>query len=142
MTDLRILITGSRNWTDRDKLEVELIDYVSDVMAFKQLTSVTVVDGAAKEGADAMAHAWAAYMRYQTERHPADWRPGGKYDSRAGFKRNQKMVDLGADICFAFVMPCIKPGCNRGKPGHDSHGTTHTIEAARAAGIEVKVIRP
>lgn len=142
MRDLRILITGSRDWIDRDKLEVELIDYIGDIMAFEQLSSVTIVDGAATSGADAMAHAWAAYMRYNTERHPADWRPNGKFDKTAGFKRNSKMVELGADIVFAFIMPCSKPDCKRGEPGHDSHGTANTIKSARAAGIEVKEIRP
>ncbi len=46
------------------------------------------------------------------------------------------MVDLGADICVAFIMPCCKPE-HADQPPHASHGTDHCKNLARRAGITV-----
>ena len=43
-----------------------------------------------------------------------------------GFARNQEMVDLGADLCVAFI-----------QVGAMNKGTWHCATAARAAGIPV-----
>jgi hypothetical protein len=56
------------------------------------------------------------------EKHPADWNQFGKC---AGFLRNYQMVQKGADLCIAFIVP------------GQSNGTMHTVEAARAVGIPV-----
>ena len=54
---------------------------------------------------------------------PASW---SEHGNRAGFLRNEKMVNLGADVCLAF---------QRDK----SKGTQITIDLARAAGIPTYV---
>lgn len=67
------------------------------------------------------------------ERHPVtsrEWRPqgpNGPVDRTAGHRRNQRMVDLGADVCLAFL-----------KHGERNAGTRDCIRRARAAGIEVR----
>lgn len=54
------------------------------------------------------------------EPHPADW----SWGNGAGMHRNQEMVDLGADVCLAFI---------RGK----SSGTRDCADKAAKAGIPV-----
>lgn len=130
----RILITGSRTWTDEGVVDRALRDAWR---ALRDQGPVVLVVGACPQGADEIAERiWRSRGAGEVERHPADWDRDGR---GAGFKRNQKMVDLGADLCLAFAAPCVKPGCARGEPGHPSHGTQHTIDAARKAGIPVRV---
>ena len=140
MADFRVLITGSRNWLSAHTIDVTLDELLAEH------GTLTVVHGACREGADKMAHNWALSVRHASsfaavtiETHPAIWRPGGKYDKSAGFKRNAEMVVAGAAICLAFVMPCTDPKCRR--PGaHGSHGASHCAQLAEAAGIETRRI--
>jgi 3-keto-L-gulonate-6-phosphate decarboxylase len=81
---------------------------------------VTVVHGGAK-GADTIAAELATGFGMKVEAHLADWQA---YHRAAGPLRNQKMVDLGADICLAFLMP-------------DSKGTADCISKAEKAGIPI-----
>lgn len=124
MTGMRILITGSRGWTD----EVAIIDALLTVTdGVYNNDSITVVHGGAA-GADTLAgEAAARYLPGCTiEVHQPAWQADGRFDRGAGFKRNQKMVDLGADYCLAFKL-------------NDSRGTAHCISRAAAAGIKVLV---
>jgi hypothetical protein len=115
----RILITGSRTWTDRDTIWRVLGDTVAPI----DITRETVlVSGACPRGADALAEDWARRYGLTVERHRANWQLEGK---RAGFIRNARMVNLGADICLAF----IKDG---------SRGASHTARLAEEAGIETR----
>jgi len=82
-----------------------------------------LVSGACPTGADAMAEAIWRKQGYAVEKHPANWEAHGK---RAGFLRNQEMVDLGADVCFGFIR-------------NGSRGASHTVARARAAGIPTHV---
>lgn len=97
----RILITGSRDWPEeqKDTIELALVLYLSNVEGGEE---VTVVHGGAR-GADVMAGELAKGMNLQVEVHALtkkDWDRDGK---KAGFIRNSKMVELGADICLAFI---------------------------------------
>jgi hypothetical protein len=122
----RILITGSRNWTDRDAILNALVQAVTE---FGNARDLTLVHGACPTGADQIAHElWTGHLsRFNhVERHPADWQQFGR---GAGPKRNQEMVDLGADICLAFMNP-------------GSRGTADCVRRAEKAGIPVRVFRP
>jgi hypothetical protein len=85
-------------------------------------SEVTVVHGGAK-GADTIAAEFAKAFGMKVEAHLADWQA---YHRAAGPLRNQKMVDLGADICLAFLMP-------------DSKGTADCIRKAKKAGIPITI---
>jgi hypothetical protein len=133
---MRILITGSRNWTDRQTLCQVLLDLCWDLDK-----SVPVIVHGAAPGADSLAAWWANATGRKSEAHPADWeracdnnchhkprtKNGKPYCPMAGHLRNQKMVDLGADICLAFPMP-------------GSRGTWDCVRRAEQAGIPVKII--
>ena len=60
----------------------------------------------------------------RTELHPAEWM---KYGKKAGYLRNKKMVDLGADFTIAFW---------DGK----SNGTHNTLELSREASIPCRIV--
>lgn len=96
-----------------------------------------IVHGQCPTGADKMADDWAQARGVEVERHPADWQ---KHHAGAGFIRNAKMVELGANICIAFVRVCTRPKCARPGP-HGSHGATDAAAKARRAGIPIMRIK-
>lgn len=116
----RVLVTGSRDWTDRIAIADALLEcrdgVVSDVPR-----RMLLVSGACPTGADRIAEEYAAKWGWLVERHPADWTRHGK---AAGPRRNAEMVDLGAEVCLAF----IKNG---------SRGASHAAGLAEKAGIRV-----
>lgn len=114
---MRILITGSRNLTDHTLVERVLAHYTNGIPAH----TVTVVSGGCPSGADRFAEQYARQHGFRVEVHPADWNAHGR---AAGPKRNQQMVDLGADVVLAFPLP-------------GSRGTAHCMAAARRAGLTV-----
>jgi hypothetical protein len=89
----RLLVTGSRDWTDLATIRAALTE------RFHPRT--ILVHGACPRGADAMAnHVWRQ-LGGLVEPHPAMWQKHGK---AAGPIRNEHMVKLGADVCLAFIM--------------------------------------
>jgi len=108
----RILVTGSRTWSHLGQLRTVLARW------YQQHPDAVLVHGDAK-GADRLAASMWAQWGGRTEAHPADWTTHGR---RAGPLRNRHMVDLGADVCLAFI---------RG----GSAGASHTASLAEAAGI-------
>lgn len=77
-------------------------------------------------GADSMAATIWLKLGGTVEPHEADWYPvrlHGVKDAQAGFKRNQAMVDMGANLCIAFIRD-------------DSRGASHAAKRAEAAGIK------
>lgn len=127
----RILVTGSRDWTDAELLHDALCHAV-----YQQVPAV-IVHGACPTGADAMASFWArryAHIGLTEEPHPAAWKLNGR---SAGPLRNAAMVSLGADLCLAFISPCSSPRCRRADP-HPSHGASGCADLAERAGIPVR----
>lgn len=117
MTMRRILVTGSRNWDQPDVIYRALSDLALDGPAL-------LVHGGAS-GADQIAGRAARQLGWEREIHPARWRANGIYNPQAGLLRNRHMVELGADLCLAF----IKDG---------SRGATHCAQLAEQYGIPVR----
>jgi hypothetical protein len=109
---MRVLITGSRDWSDLDAIASALVGYLIDD------PNAVLVSGACPSGADSMAEQLWEMWGGTVERHPANWKLG----KSAGILRNNEMVDLGADVCLAFRK-------------NYSRGTTHCANAATMAGI-------
>jgi hypothetical protein len=141
---MRVLITGSRTWTDRRLLYTTLsreivlahqwekgVDGQGNFVDWIPPDDFVLVTGACPTGADVIARDWMIGWDKMPEEHPADW---DKYHKTAGFFRNEVMVNLGADLCIGFLMRCIKRGCTRGA-AHWSHGTVHTLGLCDEAGI-------
>lgn len=128
---MRVLITGSRDWTDIGTLHAALNNTYG---TWKENSSddpeFVVVHGAAR-GADTMADEWAHNLgcvesRVTREPYPADWE---RYGRAAGHKRNQEMLDTSIDLVLAF-------------PLGRSPGTRGCVRLAKKAGIPVKQFQP
>jgi hypothetical protein len=133
---MRILVTGSRDWTDRDAVyralnwacESYRLNFKPDRYGntMPDPSKVTVVHGHCRTGADAIADDWCVSAFLEPERHPADWNgPAGK---GAGFARNAEMVASGVDLCLAFIK-------------NNSKGATHAAQLAQKAGIRTIIVR-
>jgi hypothetical protein len=116
----RLLITGSRTWVDIDSIREQF-----KLVYAKYGKNVTIVSGGCKNGADFLCEQLAKQAGWVVETHPANWNELGK---SAGFKRNQQMVDLGADACLAFI-------------ADNSKGATHCSTKAIEANIPTKILR-
>jgi hypothetical protein len=116
---VRILVTGSRKFTDRRVILRALFDTVAEWGD----AVPTIVHGDAP-GADQLAKKIARKHCWPTEPHPADWETHGR---SAGPRRNIEMVKLGADICLAFL-----------QNGEKNVGTRHCATLAEQAGIPVR----
>lgn len=146
---MRILVTGSRDWADDQALAYHLGQAAWDAVGHGRLT---IIHGACPRGADAMADRWARHHGFPVETHPADWdhcadtcppahrvtkRPGDvdhpgeqpDYCPTAGPRRNQHMVDLGADVVVAFLVK-----------GARNAGTRDCMRRATAAGLEPREV--
>lgn len=114
---LRVLITGSRDWTRGDLIEGLL----------RRLTPGSVIVHGGASGADSMGEYIVSRSdgALSSEVHRADWSQGRK----AGPVRNSKMVALGADFCVGF-------------PLESSKGTWDCAWKAQRAGIPTYICVP
>lgn len=140
MTIARILITGSRSWSDAQLLADVLSDTWHDATQLGHEAIVIVHGGA--DGADTLAGLWAQGNGLEEEVHHADWGTcgpdcspghrktrarGGEYCPTAGHRRNQHMLDAGADLVVGFQR-------------NNSRGTADCLRRARAGGLPVRHI--
>lgn len=109
---MHVLITGGRNFDNRELLETTL-----DAVHASVPLSV-LIHGAAN-GADTFAGEWASRKGIEVVAYPADWK---RYGRGAGPIRNRAMLELAPDLLVAF------PG---GK------GTADMIFAAEKTGIPI-----
>lgn len=114
---IRILITGSRDWSDFEAVKRAINDATADFQPW----DIVIIHGNCPTGADKIADEYGKQQGFSIESYPADWSKGRK----AGPLRNQQMVDRGADICLAF-------------PQGKSYGTRGCMKMAERAGIPVR----
>lgn len=141
---VRVLVTGSRSWRDRETLADALLGTWHDgTQVISAEAQFLVVHGDCPDGADALAKQWAIDNGLNHEAHPADWSApcdatcppehrkvssrNGEYCPLAGHRRNQLMVDMSADLVLAFHR-------------NGSRGTADCIRRATTAGIPVHTI--
>ncbi len=125
MRPYRILVTGAREVSARDRAYVENVIYLAALSALNAGRQVVIVQGRCPAGgvdrvAEEIAEAGGGLV---SEPHPADWDHLGR---RAGPVRNGEMVAAGADICLAFPAP-------------RSTGTWDCLTKAGKAGIHTRI---
>jgi Protein of unknown function (DUF2493). len=90
---MRVLICGSRNYDDKETLNLTL-DGLRSIY-----TITDVIEGEAR-GADTLARLWAESHGLSVHPFPADWKKHGK---AAGYIRNRQMLDEGKpELIVAF----------------------------------------
>lgn len=113
---MRILVTGSRNWTDTSKIKEVLNEY-------NNFDYPILIHGNAR-GADSIADNIAKQFGWAVISESAEWQ---KYGKAAGHIRNQKMIIAHRpNVVLAF-------------PLGESKGTRGCIKLASDAGIMVRV---
>ncbi len=118
---LRLLITGSRSWTDQVLIGQVLREVWKD---YGEPADAVMVNGRCPRGADKLGEIEWRRMGLSVEPYPAEWDKYPHY--AAGAIRNKQMVETGADVCVAFMV-------------EGSTGTSGCIELAEDAGIPVRL---
>jgi hypothetical protein len=121
---LRLLVCGSRTWTDSALLahtvEQEVVEHGQD------RGGVVLIEGDAR-GADRLAGALAKARGWQLEVYPADWQRHGR---AAGPRRNARMLRQGhPERVIAFTDDLA-----------GSRSTADMVRRARGAGLPVLVV--
>ena len=123
--EMRIIVAGSRNFSDFDFLCSSLDSLISDHPGYK----IVIVSGTA-HGADEMGEKYAVMNGFDVAKFPAQW---DLYGKRAGFIRNQEMLDyILSDGAFPYLL-AFWDG--------ESKGTKHMLSIAAKAGISKKIIK-
>lgn len=138
---MKILICGSKSFTDKEYLFATCLDIISRNQYLLEISTadMEIVSGKNPKGADFYGEQFAKKHKIRVKEFPAKWddltavptiigttKNGKQYNKLAGFNRNQEMIDYISDdpnsICIAFRV--------EGSPG-----TTDTIKRAKKAGI-------
>ncbi len=113
----RLLVTGSRDWSDVEVIATEL-QFVAG-----KYNNVVLVSGHAI-GADRIAEDIAVSLGWVVEIHEPDWKLHGQ---SAGFKRNTTMLDTDVQAVLAFHKD-------------NSKGTADTIKKAKERKVPTRVL--
>ena len=119
---MRILVCGSRDYSDESRVRIVLDWYLA-----KHDDDLIIIEGGAP-GADTFAKEWADGHGTDYMHFPAKWT---KYQKRAGYIRNQRMLDVGRpELVVAFFTD----------PANPSRGTSMMLDIATKAGVRTKIV--
>ena len=113
---MKIIIAGSREFTDYELLKEKLNEIIGDK------NDIEIVSGMAR-GADLLGVKYADELGYEIKKFPAEW---DKYGKSSGYKRNEQMAKY-SDSCVCFW---------DGK----SKGTKHMIDLSNKYGLKTFVV--
>lgn len=120
MSQKRVIVCGSRTWTNAELIKEVLSELPS---RFNVLPSDIVILYGAAKGADTLAAQEADWLHFDLWKFPANWETEGKL---AGYKRNDRMLAEHPDLVIAFW-------------DGRSRGTNHMILISKKAGVPVEV---
>jgi hypothetical protein len=95
---VRVLVTGSRDWHDRLRVNEELADILFEA---PEGETITVIHGGCPSGADKIASEFTQAAGWQEKVYLPNWSEHGR---KAGPIRNKQMVQDGFDYCLAFIL--------------------------------------
>jgi hypothetical protein len=127
---MRVLVCGGRDYSNQSHM-------FGVLSRFHAETPISVLIHGAAQGADRMAATWAKISGVLVYAYPASWSDishpdalirhtasGRPYDARAGYRRNQIMLERGRpELVLAFS---------------GGRGTLDMIKRAKAAGLTVR----
>ena len=126
MKELRVIIAGSRDFSDYELLKKSAIEIITKKTMLLDLTRI--VSGGAR-GADILGERFANEMGLEISRFIPDWDGLGK---RAGYVRNAEMAKFAVEDDSYGVLIAFWDGKSR--------GTKHMIDLAKRYGLEVHVV--
>ena len=124
--ELRVIIAGSRDFTDYQLLKEKCADLIS--LHNPGTLPVRIISGTAR-GADRLGEQFAKQENYLLSRFPADW---GKYGRSAGYRRNVEMAKFAIEDGNKGLLIAFWDG--------KSKGTKWMIDIAKRYGLDVEVI--
>lgn len=116
----RIIVAGSRNFTDKERLYNVLDNRLADIK-----DGVEIISGHCR-GADILGEQYAKEHNIPLVLFPAEW---GKYGKKAGYIRNDKMARYASE----------KDGILIAFPVGEARGTKMMIRLAHNYGLETDV---
>lgn len=120
----RVIVAGGRDFNDYNLMSQKLCKIFMNLIA--QGDRIEIVSGTAG-GADKLGERFAKDNQHSLRQFPANWRPEGKFDRGAGFKRNDQMAQYATHLVAFWD----------GK----SRGTAHMIRTAEEYKLNVRIIR-
>jgi hypothetical protein len=117
---MRVLITGSTTWTNREAIR----------SALAQLPAASTVVTGDTDGVDAIAIEIASELGLRVKAMRKTTSDHERYPDAPWKGLNERMMAAGIDLVLAFHPDIDKPGKAR--------GTKHVIELAEAYGIPIK----
>lgn len=139
---MKIIISGSRDFTDRDFLFSECLEIIAKLQYKHEiaLPDVEIVSGHNPRGADYYGERFAEKYGIKTKLFPANWndittppviiKPNfyGSYNALAGKNRDEQMAKYATKDDIAFLIAfCVDK----------SPGTKHMVSVAKSYGIEI-----
>ena len=126
MEELRVIIAGSRDFSDYELLKKSAIEIITKKTMLPDLTRI--ISGGAR-GADTLGERFANEMGLEISRFIPDWDGLGK---RAGYVRNAEMAKFAVEDDNDGMLIAFWDG--------QSRGTKHMIDLAKRYGLEVHVV--
>lgn len=126
MKELRVIIAGSRDFSDYELLKKSAIEIITKKTMLPDLTRI--ISGGAR-GADTLGERFANEMGLEISRFIPDWDGLGK---RAGYVRNAEMAKFAVEDDNDGMLIAFWDGKSR--------GTKHMIDLAKRYGLEVHVV--
>lgn len=126
LSEIRIIVAGTRTFSDYELLENKLNDFISELNQKYPDKQIVIITGAAK-GADQLGSFYARSHNIPLKEFPADWHTYGR---AAGPIRNQQMLDFALHEIPKLIV--FWDGKSR--------GTKNMIDIARRYNVQTEVL--